>query len=120
MAESKGFKYLVTRPYWNSNSHPEEGEVSKEWIISHFCYVYYNRELSEEEIEKYQIIPTYKLERMVGHKYTFLPFATVKVVEVNQYNVTVVTEDDGFVDTPQSYNAMDIYHWSKDWKQIVA
>ena len=29
MAKENLFKYLVSRPYWNSNSHPELGEVEK-------------------------------------------------------------------------------------------
>ena len=110
------FKYLVTRPYWNSNSHPEMGEVGKEWLISHFCYVFYNRELTEEEIEKYQIIPTYLLERMVGKTYSFMGDAYAKVIKVDGFYVTVQTQSEGIKDTPANYSAMDIFKWSKEWK----
>ena len=118
MEKTELFKYLVTRPYWNSNSHPEQGEVEKEWLISHFCYVFYDRELTEEEIQKYQIIPTYQLDRMVGKTYFVSDNAFVKIIKVDGYYVTVQVEDCGIKENETNYPSQDILKWSKEWKIV--
>ena len=119
MAKENLFKYLVSRPYWNSNSHPELGEVEKEWLISHFCYVFYNRELTEEEIQKYQIIPIYQLERMVGKTFSFMEMC-IKVIKVEGYFVTVQWQSEGIKSDGENYPSMNIFNWSKEWKFVIS
>lgn len=115
----KEFEYTPTRPYWNTNSHPEDGEIRHEWFNTHCAMVFYDRELSKEEIEKYQVIPTHELKKMIGKSYDFnMDGCKLKILKVE--NFFVLTE--GFLDGKKvgeyNQNAMEVWKQSRDWNEI--
>lgn len=114
------YKYTPTRPYNNANSHPKNGEVKHEWFSNHYAVVSYSRILTDEEIEKYAIIPTFVLEQMVGKRFqTEFEEIQVEIGESDHFYTQVQTFTDGKEDAVMSYENTDLYKSVKQWKLIT-
>lgn len=113
------FEYTPTRPYWNTNSHPENGEVRHEWFSNHYAKVFYDRELTNEEIEKYQIIPTWQLKEMKGKTYDFyMDGCKIKILEIENFFVLTQGFLDGQSVGEYNQNALEIWKQSRKWNEV--
>lgn len=102
------YKYIVNRPYWNSNSHPESGELRHEFFSNHYAYVWYERELTKEEIKEYDIIPIYIIEGLIGKSFKSNGF-TIELLSLDRYYCTArYTSKEENITGTDSFHVNDI------------